>query len=310
MDGYVNVTYLTLGGHVHLLKYRYLYFLITLALFVLIVCSNAVIFSLICVHKSLHEPMYIFIAALLLNALLGSAALYPKLLIDLLSANQTISYPACVFQGFLLYVYAASEFTLLSAMAYDRYVSICRPLRYHAFIRTHTVKLILILAWLLPVCEVGGAAVMTSRLKLCRFTLARIVCDNFSLVKLSCGDLRMNNLYGLLIMVIAIFPPVIFILFSYMRIFTICLRRSKDFRAGALQTCLPHLFIFGIFTIISLFEVIQNRLPSDMPHIFRVAMSIQYLVIPPLFNPLIYGFKMREISQQLRALFRLKQVVR
>ncbi|XP_071767343.2 olfactory receptor 6N1-like [Centroberyx gerrardi] len=309
MDGYVNATYLTLGGHVHLLKYRYLYFLITLALFVLIVCSNGIVFSLICVHKSLHEPMYIFIAALLLNALLGSVALYPKLLIDLLSTNQTISYPACIFQGFLLYVYAASEFTLLSAMAYDRYVSICKPLHYHAFIKTHTVKLILILAWLLPVCEVGGAAVMTSRLKLCKFTLARIVCDNFSLVKLSCGDWRMNNLYGLLIMVIAIFPPVIFILFSYTRILMICLRRSKAFRRGALQTCLPHLFIFSNFTIISLFEVIQNRLPSDMPHIFRVAMSIQYLVIPPLFNPLIYGFKMREISQQLRALFRLKRLV-
>uniref|UniRef100_A0A667WRZ0 Olfactory receptor n=1 Tax=Myripristis murdjan TaxID=586833 RepID=A0A667WRZ0_9TELE len=252
--------------------------------------------------------MYIFIAALLLNALLGSAAVYPKLLIDLLSTKQTISHSACIFQAFLLYVYAASEFTLLSAMAFDRYVSICKPLQYHTFIRTQTVKLMLLLAWLLPTCEVGGAAVMTATLRLCKFTLARITCDNFSLVKLSCGDTRMNNIYGLLILVIAVFPPVIFIIFSYARILTTCLKRSKGFRRGALQTCLPHLFIFLNFTVISVFEIIQHRVPPNTPHIFRVITSILLVVIPPLFNPLIYGLKMREISQQLKVLFRLKRV--
>ncbi|KAM4619127.1 olfactory receptor 52Z1P-like [Polymixia lowei] len=307
MESYLNVTHLTLGGHVQLLKYRYVYFSITLAIFILIICSNTVVLYIICVHKSLHEPMYIFIAALLLNALIGSMGLYPKLLIDLISTSQVISYPACIFQSFLLYVYAASEFTLLSAMAFDRYVSICKPLQYHTFIRTQTVKFILVLAWLLPTCEVGGASILTSRLKICKFVLPRIFCDNFSLVKLSCGDIRINNVYGLLILAIAVFPCVIFIVFTYIKILMICLRSSKDFKRRALQTCLPHLVIFLNYAIISFFEVIQNRLPPDMvPHIVRLITSILYVVIPPLFNPLIYGLKMQEISKQLKVLFQLK----
>ncbi|KAM9494987.1 LOW QUALITY PROTEIN: olfactory receptor 4P4-like [Clarias gariepinus] len=173
-----NFTYLTLQEHVEIEHYRYIYFAFCLTVYIMIICFNTLVIFIIFRKKHLHEPMYIFIAALLCNALLGSTALYPKLLIDLLSEKQIVSYKECLFQAFCLYTYGASEFTLLSSMAYDRLVSICKPLHYV------TVRKILFLSWFLPCCEVGVGVTLTSQLQLCKF-LNRIYCDNYSIVKLS-----------------------------------------------------------------------------------------------------------------------------
>merc|ERR1712035_31842 len=113
--------------------------------YILIICCNFTIVCLIWIHKNLHEPMYIFIAALLLNSVVFSTALYPKLLIDFLSEQQIISYSACLFQYFIFYSLSGSEFLLLSAMAYDRYVSICKPLQYPTIMRKTTVSVFLVL---------------------------------------------------------------------------------------------------------------------------------------------------------------------
>ncbi|XP_026773816.1 putative gustatory receptor clone PTE03 [Pangasianodon hypophthalmus] len=305
---YSNITYFTLDGHVNLQNYRYIYFTITFTVYIMIVCFNTVIIFVIYRNKCLHEPMYIFIAALLFNALFGTTALYPKLLTDLLSEKQIASYELCLLQAFLLYVYVLSEFTLLSAMAYDRYVSICKPLQYATLVKMYTVKMLIFLSWVFPCCELGVALILTFRLQLCKFKLNRIYCDNYSIVKLSCKETSINNTYGLFIFSIAVFPPVIFIIYSYIRILSVCLKNSKDFRRKALQTCLPHLLIFIIFSVNICFEIINNRLESKhIPHIIVMIMSVEYLLIPPLFNPIIYGLKLQEILNSIRRLISCKK---
>ncbi|XP_036423605.1 olfactory receptor 6N2-like [Colossoma macropomum] len=300
MDYSTNVTYLFLEGHVELHKYRYFYFTITLTVYFLIICFNAVVISVIYTNKHLHEPMYIFIAALLFNSLFGTTALYPKLLSDFLSERQMISYQACLFQAFCIYTYAVSEFTLLSAMAYDRYVSICKPLQYATLVKISTVKKVLFFCWFWPSCETAVAIILTYRLQLCKFKLDRIYCNNYSVVKLSCGDTSANNLYGLFGLTVIVFPPVIFIIYSYVRILDVCLRNSKDFRRKALQTCFPHLFIVISFTVTSCFEIINLRLEANVPHIFAMIVSVENLVIPPLINPIMYGLKLQEILNRIK----------
>ncbi|XP_072531064.1 olfactory receptor 6N2-like [Salminus brasiliensis] len=303
-----NITYLYLEGHVELEKYRYVYFTVTLLIYLLIICCNAVVISVIFANKRLHEPMYIFIAALLCNALWGTAALYPKLLIDFLTETRIISFEACTFQSFFIYNYAASEFTLLSAMAYDRYVSICKPFQYATLIKMSTVRKILFCCWFLPSFEIGIGMIMTYQIRLCKFKLNRIYCNNNALLKLSCGETSVRNSYGLFVLVICVFPPTIFIAFSYVRILTICLKNSKDFRRKALQTCLPHLIIFISFTVTSCFEVINSRLEGNVPHLFAMIMSVENLVIPPLINPVIYGLKMQEIFNRLKRMIWKKRI--
>ncbi|KAM9494986.1 olfactory receptor 52K1-like [Clarias gariepinus] len=306
MDDFNNFTYLTLEGHVEIEHYRYIYFTLCLTVYIMIICFNTLVIFIIFRKKHLHEPMYIFIAALLCNALLGSTAFYPKLLIDLLSEKQIVSYKECLFQAFCLYTYGASEFTLLSAMAYDRFVSICKPLHYATLVKMSTVRKILFLSWFLPCCEMGVGITLTSQLQLCKFKFNRIYCDNYSIVKLSCKGTSLSNIYGLLVFITSVFPPVIFMIFSYIRILCVCLKDSKDFRRKALQTCLPHLIIFINFSINICFEIINNRIESkQIPHIITIILSVEYLIIPPLFNPIIYGFKMQEIYIDIKKIFRL-----
>ncbi|XP_049331932.1 putative gustatory receptor clone PTE03 [Astyanax mexicanus] len=296
-------TYLLLEGHVELEKYRYLYFIVSFTVYLLIICCNAGVIVIVLTVKKLHEPMYIFITALLLNSLFGTTVIYPKLLGDFLSESPGISYEGCLIQAFCIYTYGVSEFTLLSAMAYDRYVSICKPLQYPTLMNMSTVRKLLFICWFVPFCEIGILVILTYRLKLCRFKLERIYCSNYAIVKLSCGDTTVNNSYGLFILVIAVFPPVIFIIFSYVRILSVCLKNSKEFRRKALQTCFPHLFIFISFSVTSCFEIINSRLEGNVPHIVAMIMSIENMVIPPLINPVIYGLKLQEILKRIKTLF-------
>ncbi|XP_066531622.1 olfactory receptor 6N2-like [Hoplias malabaricus] len=307
MDASTNITYLTLEGHVELEKYRYVYFLICLFVYILIISCNSVVLSVIYTNKCLHEPMYIFIAALLCNSLCGATAFYPKLLIDFLSEKQYVSFEGCIFQAFVIYTFGASEFTLLTAMAYDRYVSICKPLQYSTLVKMSTVKKLLFLCWFVPFCEHSITMIITSRLHLCKYKLDRIYCNNYSIVKLSCDDISINNIYGFFVLTVAVFPPMIFIIFTYAQILTVCLKNSKDFRNKALQTCFPHLFIFITFTVTSCFEVINSRFDNNVPHIFSMIMSVENEIISPLINPVIYGFKVQDIWSRIKKMVRRKK---
>ncbi|XP_047226617.1 olfactory receptor 11A1-like [Girardinichthys multiradiatus] len=308
MDGEVNETYITLEGHVELHKYKYLYFAVTLTVYIFIVISNLTIVYLIWMHTNLHEPMYIFIAALLLNSVVFSTNIYPKLLSDFLSEKQVISYPACYLQFFLFYCLGASEFSLLAAMAYDRYVSICKPLQYAAIMGRNTMSIYLSLAWLVPACLIAVMVILSANTKLCRLNINGILCNN-SIYSLHCVDSKVQTVFGAVVLVMTLLFPMLFIVFTYTRIFIICYHSSKDVRKKAAQTCMPHLLVLISFSCLCAFDVIIVRLGSNFTKVVRLIMTLQAVLYHPLFNPIIYGLKMREISKQLTRLFSQVKVI-
>ncbi|XP_026150782.1 olfactory receptor 4N2-like [Mastacembelus armatus] len=302
MDEDLNVTFIILGGHIEIHKYRYLYFMVVLIVYILIICSNSTIVYLIWKHRDLHEPMYIFIAALLLNSVLLSTNIYPKLLIDFLSEQQIISYQACLVQFSLFYILGGSEFLLLAAMSYDRYVSICKPLQYPTIMTKRTISVILAFAWLWPACQEVGMAKMSSDQKLCSFTLKVIFCNN-QIYKLFCVTSKAISAFGLFFLLNVVVLPVLFILFTYTRILIICYHSSGEVRRKAAQTCLPHLMVLFNYFFLLTYDVITVRLESDFPKIARLVMTLQLVLYNPLFNPIIYGLKMKEIYKHLKKLF-------
>ncbi|XP_008297971.1 olfactory receptor 4N5-like [Stegastes partitus] len=297
-----NVTYLTFAGHVEIDKYRYLYFAIMFTAYVLIFCSNSTIVCLIMIHKSLHEPMYVFIAALLLNSVFFSTVIYPKLLMDFLSEKQIISYQACLFQVFFFYSLSCSEFMLLAVTAFDRYVSICKPLHYTTIMRRTTVSSFLLLAWLAPACHVAVPVMTNINQKLCGFTLKGIFCNN-SLQRLPCANSKVLFIYGAAGVFTVTLLPMLFVLFTYTKIFMITYRSCGEVRKKAAQTCLPHLFVLINYTCLLLYDLIIVRIESDRPKTARFVMTLQIVIYNPLFNPIIYGLKMKEISKHLKTLF-------
>nr|XP_020443932.1 olfactory receptor 10K1-like [Monopterus albus] len=305
MDNDLNETYITLDGYVEIDQYRYLYFMIMFTAYILILCINSTIVSLIVIHKTLHEPMYIFIAALLLNSVLLSTSLYPKLLTDVLSKKQIISYSACLFQWFAYYCVAFTENLLLAAMAYDRYVSICKPLRYPTIMRKSKICIFLVLAWLLPACVFALSVGLSVDAKLCKFTFKGIICGS-AVIKLHCVMSRLVYFYGFFIIFSLDILPVLFILFTYTRILILSCQSCREVRRKAAQTCLPHLLVLMNLTNFSWsmgFEVIVARLDIDFTKIVRLIMTLQVILYSPLFNPIIYGLKMKEIYKHVKRLF-------
>ncbi|XP_059198360.1 olfactory receptor 6N2-like [Centropristis striata] len=302
MDDELNGTIITLGGYVEVNKYRYVYFFIIFIIYLLIICCNLTIVYLIWKHRNLHEPMYAFIAALLLNCVLYSTSVYPKLLIDVLSEKQVISYPACLFQFYVYYSIGCAEILLLSAMAYDRYVSICKPLQYPTIMTKTTVSICLFVAWLLPASHTALAVILSAKTKLCSSTLKAIFCNN-AIYRLQCVTSRIITLSGILGSLDLLILPVLFIIFTYTKIFIITYRSSKEVRKKAAETCLPHLMVLISIIILSVYDISIARLESNLPKTVRLIMMLQIILYHPLFNPLIYGLKMKEISKHLKRLF-------
>ncbi|XP_037344837.2 olfactory receptor 11A1-like [Pungitius pungitius] len=301
MDYKLNVTYITFGGYVEVHKYRYLYFVVMFTVYMLIISSNFTIVGIIIIYKNLHEPMYIFIAALLTNSVLFSTVIYPKLLIDFLSEKQIISYPACLCQWFLYYWLVVSDFFLLSFMAYDRYVSICNPLKYTTIMQKDTVTIFLFSAWILPASQLLVILLLSAKKEICKFHLKGILC-NSTVLTLHCVRSKTLNIYGLFLLVTFVFLPVLFILFTYSRILVVSYR-CRGVRRRAAQTCLPHLLVLINFSCFTAYDVLLSRLELDSSKIVSLIMALQVVIYHPLFNPIIYGLKMRRIYDHLKKLF-------
>ncbi|XP_061676143.1 olfactory receptor 4D1-like [Syngnathoides biaculeatus] len=292
---------LSLGGYVDLDKYRYVYLMFFMALYVLILCCNCVIICVIWIHRTLHEPMYIFIAALSLNSLVFGTVIYPKLIVDVLSQQQRISYSGCLVQIFLFYSLAGSDLMLLTAMAYDRYVCICRPLQYATIMGTTTVSVFLALAWFFPACQMLVSSILQSKLNVCNFTLGGFYC-NITIMKIHCTTSISLTAWTLFCLINIGLIPVLFILFTYINIFIVIYHSHGEVRKKAVDTCLPHLIVLITNNCLIFFDIVIGMLESVLPKTVRLIMSLQILVFNPLFNPIIYGLKMKEIWKHIRRL--------
>lgn len=303
-----SVTSVTLDGLVLVSGHSVLFFCVCFCVYVFILSADCLVVCVICSQRTLRRPMFAFVAAVLLNGLAGSTAVYPRILFDLLAGGGLVhmSWSACMCQAVAVGALGGSSFMLLSAMAFDRYLSICRPLRYAALVSPAAVAALLLLCWLLPAALVGGAALLASRLPLCRTRLHRIYCDMYSIVGLTCGGraVRLSEVYGLLCAAATVFLPVAFVLFSYGRILRICLRSSRSFSIRALHTCLPHLLVFINYSISTAFELLHRRLHrgSGSQPAASIVASVLMVVVPTVLNPIIYGLNLSQVFRHVRRL--------
>ncbi|XP_026152033.1 olfactory receptor 6N2-like [Mastacembelus armatus] len=302
MDCELNVTCVNIEGYVEVDKYRYVYFVIMFIIYLLIICFNSTIVCLIVIHKNLHEPMYVFIAALLLNSVLFSTNIYPKLLIDVLSEKQIISYSACLFQYFIFYFLGSAEFLLLTAMSYDRYVSICKPLQYPTIMTKNSVSVFLVLAWFLAACHSAVPTILSAETKLCNFFFKGMFCNN-AIYGLLCVRTSALSVFGVVALFDLLILPFLFIIFTYTKILIITYRSGREVRRKAAETCLPHLMVLIGYSCLCIYDIAIVRVESNFPKTARLIMTLQIVLYHPLFNPLIYGLKMKEISKHLKRLF-------
>ncbi|XP_038817726.1 olfactory receptor 6N1-like [Salvelinus namaycush] len=276
------------------------YFTLSLITYLLIITVNLTLIITIIQEKGLHEPMYIFLCSLCVNGLYGTAGFYPKLLLDLQSDVQVISYGGCFTQAYVIYTSVMCELSTLTVMSYDRYVAICRPLLYHTIVTSLTVRKLLLFSWCYPLFIALIALSLAVRIPLCGSRIDKIFCDIPSILKHACLPITINQILNKFVIVVHVLQ-ILFIVFSYCQIVSTCVKSAKG-RIKFTQTCVPHLITMVIFITVTLFDTLQGWNGSVTITLnMRNAMAVQFLVIPPVLNPLIYGLNLQQIR---RAVFR------
>ena len=169
---------------------------------------------------------------------MGATALFPQLLHSIVSNDRSISYPGCFLQALLVHIYGSGNFLFLTAMAYDRYIAICLPLRYHSLMTPNILIRIIVGFWLFDIIIIGLLFGISIRLKLCMNNIVDIFCNNPSLVKLVCGDSSVSNYYGLFTIALIHGGSLIIVTYTYIQILVTCMKtKQSDTRGKALQTC-------------------------------------------------------------------------
>uniref|UniRef100_A0A3Q2PFG9 Olfactory receptor 142-like n=1 Tax=Fundulus heteroclitus TaxID=8078 RepID=A0A3Q2PFG9_FUNHE len=303
MDNVSVVRIFTLTGLNETMDHRTAIFSLTLVYYCVVLFLNISLIVIIVLNENLHEPMYVLLCCVCINAVYGTTGFYPKFLLDLLSFSQEISYDWCLFQAFIMYSFACCELSILALMAYDRYLAICRPLHYHTLMTRRRLSQLVSFSWLTPFCIFSISILLTSRLELCRLTIKRLFCVNWIIVQLACPDSSTlsNNIVSYATILIYVSHGC-FIVWTYMHLVRTC-ATSKENRVKFMQTCVPHLISMTTFLTVIVFDLMYMRFGSaEMPQSLQNFIAIEFLVFPPMMNPLIYGFKLTKIRNTILSL--------
>lgn len=263
--------------------------------------ANIFLLLLIYLDNSLHKPMYIFLFSLILNGLIGSSAVWPKAINILVTDDNTSSYAGCIVQMFLIRCYGACNYSMLSVMACDRFVSIFKPLQYHSLMHPSRVRQLLLIGNLIPCSFAICEAYLILQIPLCRYTIDRIFCDNLSISVLSCDShhSQVANTFSVCGIICCVVVPVFLFILTYFKIIMLILKLSTEARMKTFSTCTPHLFCFATFSVGALFSVGFNHVNPHVPANVKVIrvffLATNSILIPPLVHPMIYGLKNTDI---------------
>ena len=283
---------------------KYWLFILFLLLYLTIILLNVLLITVIHQNKELQQPMNLFICVLSINEIYGSTVLLPTIMALFLSETHELTIKWCIAQVYFVHTYASAEFFILAVMGYDRYVAICNPLQYHSIISNSKTGKLAVLAGMYPAVVFGCFYSLTIRLRFCGKVMPKMYCVNMELVKNSCSPAPYISIVGLVLILFLIMPQLLLIVFSYAKILRVCRKLPRESQRNALKTCLPHLVSLTNFTIAAFFEVIQSRF--NMTHIAieaRNFLSLYFIILPPLTNPVLYGLGTRMVRVKILKLF-------
>ncbi|XP_054848994.1 olfactory receptor 14C36-like [Eublepharis macularius] len=282
-----------------------LHFLVFLVLYVVTLMGNLLIIFTVAFDHHLHTPMYFFLMNLAMQDLGQISVIVPKSMMNSLLNTRHISYSGCVAQVFLFLFFIASDISLLTVMAYDRYVAICNPFQYEMMMNMRACIKMVASTWIsglfYGVLHTSG----TFTISFCSNVVNQFFCEIPQLLKLSCSDSYLIELGAVVLSVSLVFGCFVFIIVTYAHIFIVVLRiPSSQGRKKAFSTCLPHLIVFS--TLVLSGSLAYLRPTSKKPSYLDLVLSVIYSMIPPMVNPLIYSMRNQEIKAGVTKLLRLR----
>ncbi|XP_007939252.1 olfactory receptor 52K1-like [Orycteropus afer afer] len=278
--------------------------------YTLALLGNCTLLFIIQGDAALHEPMYLFLAMLATIDLVLSSTTLPKMLAIFWFRDSEINFNVCLVQMFFLHSFSIMESAVLLAMAFDRYVAICKPLHYTTVLTRSLITRIGMAAMARAVTLMTPLPFSLKHYHYCRGpVIAHCYCEHMAVVRLACGDTRFNNIYGIAVaMFIAVFD-LLFVILSYIFILRAVLQlASREARYKAFGTCVSHVgAILAFYTPAVLSSIMHRVARQAAPHV-HILFANFYMLFPPMVNPIIYGVKTKQIRERVIGLFLRKYV--
>ncbi|XP_064593938.1 olfactory receptor 14A16-like [Zonotrichia leucophrys gambelii] len=273
-----------------------LHFCLLLGISLAALLGNGLIISAVACGHHLHTPMFFFLLNLALSDLGSICTTVPKAMHNSLWDTRNISYSECAAQLFLFVFFISAEFSLLTVMCYDRYVSICKPLHYGTLLGSRACAHMAAAAWASGFIYALLNTANTFSLPLCHGNaLGQFFCEIPQILKLSCSHSNLRELGVIVVGACLVFGCFVFMIFSYVQIFRAVQRiPSEQGRHKAYSTCLPHLAVLSLFVSTSFFAYLKP--PSISSPSLDLSVSVLYSVVPPALNPLIYSLRNQELK--------------
>ncbi|NWV76056.1 O51G2 protein, partial [Dasyornis broadbenti] len=270
-------------------------------LYLLMLLGNCCLLWTIRAEQVLHSPMYHFLSMLALADLGLSLCTLPTVLATFSVPATSLPFQACLAQMYFIHTFSAIESGVLVAMAFDRFVAICHPLRYGSVLSSSLVARAGVLIVLRGVCLVLPVAVLMARMPFCSSrVLSHSFCLHQDMLRLACGDVRPSSWYGLSAVLLTKGLDSLAILLSYVLIIRAILGSvSTEARAKAFSTCISHLCAVLIFYIPLIGLSVIHRFGKHLPPLTHTLLADAYLLVPPVLNPLVYSWKTKQIRRRL-----------
>ncbi|XP_040591206.1 olfactory receptor 7G2-like [Mesocricetus auratus] len=277
-----------------------LIFTLFLCMYLMTIFGNILILLAINCDSHLHTPMYFFLCHLSFNDMYLVSITVPKMLVNIQTQDQRITYAGCLSQGCFVAVCTIFECFLLGVMAYDRYVAICYPLRYTVLMNPCFCVILVLIPLFISIVTGLLHSLMMLHLSFCTdLEIFHFFCEIAQVIKLACSDSLIN--ITLIFATASVFAglPLFGIIFSYIHIVSTVLKMpSSEGRYKAFSTCGSHLSVVFLFYGTGFGVYITSEV-IDSPRETAVA-SVMYSIVPPMMNPFIYSLRNRDMKEALK----------
>ncbi|XP_047375592.1 olfactory receptor 51V1-like [Sciurus carolinensis] len=280
------------------------------SIYAMVFLGNCMILHVIRTEPSLHQPMFYFLAMLAFTDLCMGLSTVHTVLGVLWGFMQKISLDFCIAQSYFIHGLSFMESSVLLAMAFDRYIAICNPLRYSSILTSNKIMKIGVAISCRSSLLIPPVIIRLKFLTYCRpHILSHSFCLHQDLIRMACSDIHFNSIYGLALVISNLLLDAVLILISYVMILhTVLAIASREERMKSLQTCVSHICAVLIFYIPIIGLTMVHRFGKHLSPLVHVLMGNIYILFPPLMNPIIYSIKTQQIRRRVQKLFSLKAV--
>ncbi|XP_004700898.1 olfactory receptor 6C4-like [Echinops telfairi] len=279
-------------------------FILLFLAYIFSLLGNLTIITLTLLDSHLQTPMYFFLRNFSFLEISFTTTFTPRLLFSISTGNKAISFAGCLSQYFFAIFLGATEFYLLTAMSYDRYVAICKPLHYTTIMNNRVCILMVLCSWLGGFLIILYPIIQTSQLDFCASNvLNHYYCDTGPLIEISCSDTRLLEIIDFILAIVTLAVTLVLVILSYTNIIRTILKiPSAQQRTKAFSTCSSHMIVISLSYGSCIFMYIKPSAKEGVA--FNKGVAVLNTSVAPLLNPFIYTLRNKQVQQAFRDVVR------